>query len=531
MRVDGDAVNAALNDWSPKHRLVAAELARHDFYFFTRWMFLQRRNYTWLRGPHHKLICDTLMRVYEGEITRLVINIAPRYSKTELAIVNFIAWTLGRAPDSEFIHTSYSDTLATMNAFGARELVQHPAYQEIFPRVRIRSDSAAKDHWRTTEGGVVYATGAKGTITGFGAGKMREGFGGFIGIDDPHKPDEARSDLVRKGVIERFQNTLESRKNSPHTPIVVIMQRLHEEDLAGWLLGTKPLQEGLTLREPGGNGEAWHHLCIDTIRPDGTALWPAKHDIDTLLRMQIAAPMTFAGQYRQRPSTAEGNVFKPDQLVIVDAIPHGTEFIRAWDFAASVPVAGSDPDWTVGLSLGKCPDGRFIIADVVRFQGRPDDVDKALKNTAMRDGTKVRQHIPQDPGQAGKSQVVAQTKTLSGFMVMSDPVSGDKVTRAEPFASQMNVGNVMMLRAEWNAPLISEYRVFPNGKHDDQVDAGADAFNAHNMGNTGMLEFMKAAAERSKALEAADLANEAPAGSAMAILNAIKKQALEAPPK
>lgn len=502
--------------WSEKERQVAAELARHDFYFFSRWMFLQRRAYHWLRGPHHKIICEALTRVFDGLCPRLIINVAPRYSKTELAIVNFIAWTLGQQPDSEYIHTSYSDTLATLNAFSARELVQHPAYQEIFPRVSIRADSAAKDHWRTTAGGVVYATGGKGTITGFGAGKMREGFGGAILIDDPHKPDEARSDVVRQGVIDRFQNTLESRKNSPHTPIILIMQRLHEADLGGWLL-------------EGGNGEQWEHVCIPTLREDGTALWPQKHDADTLRRMQRAAPYTFAGQYQQAPSAAEGNVFKPDMLQIVDAIPHGTEFVRAWDLAGSVPEVGRDPDWTVGLNLGKCPDGRFIIADVVRMQGLPDEVDKTLKNTAMRDGGRVRIHLAQDPGQAGKAQIAHQTKNLAGFTVLSDPASGDKITRAEPFASQVNVGNVMMLRAEWNAALIAEYRVFPNGRHDDQVDAGADAFNKHNMGNTGMLDFMRAAAERAEALEKAEQANAPPPGSAMAIFEAIKKQSLQTP--
>lgn len=514
--------------WSDKERLVASEIARHDFYFFTRWMFLQRKAYRWLRGPHHKLICDVLTKVYEGEINRLIINIAPRYSKTETAVDNFVAWTLGKNPDSEYIHPSYSGTLATLNSWQTREIVTHPAYQEIFPGVQLRSDSSAKDHWRTTAGGVMYATGVGGTITGFGAGKMREGFGGAIIIDDPHKADEARSDVIRSGVIEWFQNTLESRKNSPHTPIIVIMQRLHEADLAGWLLGEAPIVDGLTYREAGGNGERWHHLCIGTIRPDGTALWPEKHDILTLRRMQQAAPIMFAGQYDQRPSTAEGNVYKPDMIQVVNAIPVGTEFIRAWDFGASVPAPGRDPDWTVGGLLGRCPDGRYIIADVTRMQGLPDEVKKALKNTAARDGGRIRQHIPQDPGQAGKAQVADLTKALSGHIVLSDPVSGDKVTRSEPFASQVNVGNVMMIKAEWNTPLVNELRVFPNGKHDDQADALADAFNALNMGNTGMLEYLRAAAERAAVLAAEEEKNKpAEPGSAMAIFEAIRKQALQ----
>ncbi len=220
------------SDATMRERFVAAEMARQDMYFFSRWMFQQRRGFQWRRAPHHRLICDALMRVFRGECTRLIINIPPRYSKTELAVVMFIAWCLGKVPDAEFIHTSYSATLAANNSANVRDLVTHEAYREVFPGVALQDESRA--HWSTTAGGVMYATGAQGTITGFGAGKMREGFGGAIVIDDPHKADEARSDVVRQGVIDWFVNTLESRKNDPErTPIILIMQRLHEQDLSG----------------------------------------------------------------------------------------------------------------------------------------------------------------------------------------------------------------------------------------------------------------------------------------------------------
>ena len=182
--------------------------------------------------------------------------------------MNFVAWAMGQVPDAEFIHASYSGTLAVENSASVRTVMQHEAYREVFPAAQLASD--AKGHWKTTAGGVMYAAGAGGTITGFGAGKHRDGFGGAIIIDDPHKPDEARSDVIRQGVIDWFQNTLESRKNSPTTtPIVLIMQRLHEKDLAGWLLG-------------GGNGEQWEHVCLPALRDDGTALWPEKHDVEAL---------------------------------------------------------------------------------------------------------------------------------------------------------------------------------------------------------------------------------------------------------
>ncbi len=423
-------------------------------------MFLQQRGFKWLRGPHHPRVADALMRVFRGEWTRLIINEPPRYSKTR-QVTDFVAWSLGKVPDAEFIYTSYSGRLAASNSWQTREFVGHPSFREVFPECALRADSQARDEWRTTAGGCIYAAGAGGTITGYGAGKLRDGFGGAIIIDDPHKPDEARSDIIREGVIEWFQNTLESRKNSPHTPIILIMQRLHESDLAGWLLN-------------GGNGEKWEHLCLEAIQPDGTALWPEKHTIETLRQMQAAAPYTFSGQYQQRPTPPEGGIFMPDKMPVCTAIPIGTRFVRGWDLAASQ----DDGDWTAGGKLGLMPDGRWVIADMRRFQGRPEAVEAGIKNAADSDGTEVAVELPQDPGQAGVAQVAYLTRVLAGHTVHASPESGDKVTRAEPLASQVNVGNVAMLKAPWNDALVSEMRMFPNGTYDDQIDCLARGFNA-----------------------------------------------------
>ncbi len=437
--------------------------ARDDFYSFVRWMFFQRKHFHWLAAPHHQRICEALDRVYQGEIKRLIINVPPRYSKTEL-VLNWLAWCLGRAPDAEFILTSYAAQLAINNSWIARELVQHEEYRAIFPDTQLRSDSAAKHDWRTTAGGTVYAAGSGGTITGFGAGKQRPGFGGAIIIDDPHKPDEANSDVMRQNVLDWFQNTLESRKNDPkNTPIVLIMQRLHEHDLAGWLLN-------------GGNGEKWEHVCLPALNEQtGEALWPEKHTAEMLRTMQQASPYNFAGQYQQRPAPLEGGLFKPDSIPVIDAIPEGQsiKWVRGWDLAATV-----DGDFTAGGKIGRLADGRFVIADMVRLRCGPDERDAAMANTASRDGKGTRISIPQDPGQAGKTQVLYLTRKLAGYTVDSSPETGDKVTRAEPLAAQVNVGNVMMLRGPWNDQLINEMRMFPNGANDDQIDSLSRAFAA-----------------------------------------------------
>lgn len=256
------------------------------------------------------------------------------------------------------------------------------------------------------------------------------------------------------------------------------MQRLHEHDLSGWLLG-------------GGNGEEWEHICLPALQDDGTALWPEKHSVEDLERMERAAPYVFAGQYRQRPSPPAGGVIKPDQIEVIDALPAGSiSWVRGWDLASAV-----DGDYTAGGKLGKLEDGRFVIGDMVRLRCGPDERDKALKNTAARDSKTVRVSIPQDPGQAGKTQALYLTRELAGYPVHTSPESGDKVTRAEPLAAQINVGNVLMLRGPWNDELINEMRLFPNGSFDDQVDALSRSFAALMGGNTGMLDFMQKAAD------------------------------------
>jgi predicted phage terminase large subunit-like protein len=268
-------------------------------------------------------------------------------------------------------------------------------------------------------------------------------------------------------VIEWFRDTLESRKNSKDTPIILMMQRLHEEDLAGWLLS-------------GGNGEHWEHINLPALREDGTSLWPSKHSVEDLKRMEEATPWVFSSQYQQKPVPAGGVIFKTDKFIIEDARPKSRiKKFRAWDFAAT----DDDGDWTVGALVSQSADKRHTVEDVKRFRGGPEEVEKQLVATAKVDGPDVYISLPKDPGQAGKSQVMYFTRVLSGFRVFDSPETGDKATRAAPFASQVNVGNVAIVRGEWNLPFLREVGSFPYGKHDDQVDAASRGFNALNEGS------------------------------------------------
>ena len=210
---------------------------RTDLFQFTKAMFKARKGFDLVENWHQAAICEALEKVVIGRTKRLIINIPPRSGKTELAVINFIAWCMGNWPDSEFIHASYSARLATNNTFNARAVMQSELYSEVFAPPAFRHDSNAKNEFRTEQGGVVYATGSDGTITGYGAGKMRETFGGCVIVDDPHKAGEANSVLMRQNVKDWFSTTMESRLNNRNVPIIIIMQRLHEDDLSGWLLG------------------------------------------------------------------------------------------------------------------------------------------------------------------------------------------------------------------------------------------------------------------------------------------------------
>lgn len=276
-------------------------------------------------------------------------------------------------------------------------------------------------------------------------------------IDDISKPNDALSETMRASTIEWFRGTLESRKNSPDTPIIIVMQRLHEQDLSGWLLD-------------GGNGEEWELLKIPALREDGSSFWPKQFPLDMLERLEKSNPFTFAGQYQQEPSPRGGGFFKPSNIEIIEALPADIKWVRGWDLAATA----KGGDYTVGAKVG-VKDGITYIADIRREQGSPDEVERLIVQTAKTDG--CLQSIPQDPGAAGKSVVSYLSKKLAGTRFKFSQETGDKATRAEPVAAQINVGNVKMIKAEWNEVLTHELASFPMGAHDDIVDAMSRSYN------------------------------------------------------
>lgn len=435
-----------------------------DLLVFTQKMFPARRGGEFKANWHQEIICSALERVVLGRCKRLILNVPPRSGKTEVAVINYIAWCMGLWPDSEFIHASYSKRLATANTYAVRALMQSEEYRQVFPWTSLQDDSRAKDEFRTAQGGIVYATGADGTITGYGAGKMRDGFGGAIIIDDPHKAGEASSPVMRANVIDWFQTTMESRKNRPDTPIILIMQRLHEDDLSGFLLG-------------GGNGEEWEHICVPAMNDEGESFWEEQFPLKDLRRQEAANPYVFAGQFMQRPAPKGGGMFPVDRFQPVDHVPGPDQIAascRYWDKAGT---AGGGA-FTAGVLMHRLKDGRFCVSDVRRGQWGALDRENHIKQTAILDGKQVPVMIEQEPGSGGKESAEATIRNLAGFTVKADRPKGDKELRAEPYAAQVQGGNVLIVRGPWNRAFLDEHELFPNGKFKDQVDAASAAFAA-----------------------------------------------------
>lgn len=323
------------------HHKVARVKCQQSLLFHTRYFFKKNQGRKFILNQHHYAIADALEAVLRGDIKRLIINVAPRYTKTELAVKNFIGHGLSLNPRSKYIHLSYGDDIALDNSESIKDTLQSEEYRLLFPEIKIKKDAKAKDKWYTEQGGGVLARSAGGQVTGFGAGLMamteeerkrleREEmdafskeideffeetgitveetnldvkwkFNGAIIIDDPIKPEDADQDTVREKINHRFDSTIRNRVNDRDTPIIVIMQRLHPMDLSGYL-------------QRDSEADKWTVLSLPCIQQDGTALWPFKHSIEELKALRKANELVFERQYQQNPKPKAGLMFPEDEL-------------------------------------------------------------------------------------------------------------------------------------------------------------------------------------------------------------------------
>lgn len=413
-----------------------------------------------------------LEAVTHGQITRLLTNCPPGLMKSLLHSVFWPAWEWGPAglPHLRYLTSSYSQDNVMRDNTKMRRLVESEWYQAMWPTVRMAHDQNAKGKFENT---------ASGGREGRTFASLTGGRGDRVIIDDPHSTETAESDVERKNTIRIFRESITDRLNDlERSAIVVIMQRLHSDDVAGTILKLGLPYEHLCLpmEYEGPSNKATSIGFTDPRTYQGELLLPERFSRDTVEKLKIAkGTYAYAGQYQQRPTPREGGLFKRHWFEgkIRRVSPEGVRWVRHWDLAATKSVAAAR---TAGVKLGKAPDGSYWVGHAVKTQDEGNEVRKLIKSTAETDGKGVEISLPQDPGQAGKVQAKDMIAMLAGWVVRAEPETGDKVTRAEPFSVQCEAGNVYLIEGEWNADYLDELCLFPGGSFKDQVDASSGAF-------------------------------------------------------
>lgn len=427
---------------------------------------------------HHAILCDYLDKFIGGQIKRLMVFMPPRHGKSELVSRRLPAYILGRNPDAQIIACSYSADLASRMNRDVQRIIDDERYSRLFPDTRLFGANvrtvAQGTYLRNSDIFEVVGHGGCYRSAGVGGGITGMGFNYGI-IDDPIKNrEEAESITYRDNLWDWYTSTFYTRQEKGGA-ILITVTRWHMDDIAGRLIELAQADHAepwTIIRFPALKDEADPH----DPREIGEPLWPNKYDAEALGNIRIATgAYQWASLYQQRPAPLEGGLFKAGRTPFVDVAPADAKRIRWWDIAATA----GDGNYTVGALLSRVEPGMFFVEDVIRGRWDTDQRDAIIRQTAELDMTRghVRQFLPQDPGQAGKSQVAAFTRLLSGLPVYTERETGDKVVRADPFASQWNAGNVSIVRAAWNRAYLEELLSFPNGQFDDQVDASSGAFN------------------------------------------------------
>ncbi|MGI4851340.1 MAG: phage terminase large subunit [Janthinobacterium lividum] len=417
-------------------------------------------------AAHHRVLIDRLQAVERGDIRRLIVNLPPGSAKSTYASIMFPAWYMARNPNTNIIGLSYGSDLAESFSSKLRVVVE-----ENSPTLGygIMANSRSRELWHTDNGCQYRCAGITGGVTGFRAN--------LAIIDDPIRNwSDAFSPIIKATVWEEYEASVLTRLK-PGGAIVIIQTRWAPDDLSGRLI-----------EEQSGK---WHVLRMPALCEDiddplgrniGEALWPEYQTLGMMEDLRdTMSDLVWSGLYQQRPRPLEGNLFNVANMNSVRNLPSGitvTQTVRHWDLAGTAEAEGRKPDWTVGVKLSKLSNGAYIIEDVARMRGDPAAVEMFLISTATEDGRDVHIGLPQDPGAAGKSSYMYAARALAGYRVTAIPQSGNKIQRAMPASSQVNAGNIMLREGKWNSTFIEELASFPGGKHDDQVDAFASAFNA-----------------------------------------------------
>lgn len=447
---------------------------------------------------HIGLIAEHLEAVTMRQITDLLINIPPGCMKSYEVSVFWPAWEWIDHPEERYLCGSYDEALAIRDNRRSRDIIESADYQRYWP-LDLRSDQNTKTRYDNLKSGWRIGTSVGGKGTGEHPTRKI--------IDDPHNVKQSLSDNMRGEALSWFSGTMATRGMALNAATIIIMQRLHQGDLSGHVLEQLPGQFVhicLPMRyEPPAwvevNGQRALKPRMETTpiggkdprTEPGELLWPELFDepkvakAEAILRSEMGE-FGVAGQMAQRPVPEEGGQFKREWFPIVDAVPADARIIaraRGWDCAATE----GGGDWTAGVRMSLTSGGMVYVEDVVRGQWGTKAFEGEggiLKQTVRMDPPATRQREEQEPGSAGKKLIEFHATLLRGYDYRGTTATGDKQTRARPFAAQCAVGNVCLVRGPWNKAYVDELCLFPNGVHDDQVDGSANAFNEIALGGT-----------------------------------------------
>lgn len=402
----------------------------------------------------------------DGPIKRLIITAPPGSAKTRYTSHLLPPFALMRHPRWQIIGASHTSQYAELVSRKVQDYIRD---NEHVLEYGLRTEAVGE--WETSKGGTYFGTGVGGPLPGRRSD--------LAILDDLIKGrEDAESQNSRDKAWDWFWGSLRHR-GKPNSRIVLMTTRWHEDDLAGRLMKYQPgVWRVVNMKAQAEEDDPLGRAPSEWLWNDptdeygfGAELPGRKAEMEANGRMR-----EWWSQYQGTPRAPDGILFKVQKFPVLPALPAGGEFVRAWDLASTAKIGTMDPDWTVGVKLGRMPDRSFVIADVVRFRGTSNEVEQAIRATAQQDGHGVRIGLPQDPGQAGKAQIVYLTSKLEGYTVISSTESGSKETRAMPVVSQAEVGNVGVLDRPWRAALLDELAGFPSGAKDDQVDALSRAF-------------------------------------------------------
>lgn len=447
-------------------------IVRSDFSsFMARVLHTVDPGAVYMPGWHLGLMCEYLEQVRQGNIQRLLINMPPRMMKSIVTSVAWPAWLLGHDPTVRILAASYSERLALKHAQDCRLVLQSGWYRRIFPGTRIAEGENEKHKFVTTRRGYRLATSVGGTVTGEG--------GGFLILDDPHNPAQALSHSQRNQGIEWFRHTFLSRLDDKRRGgVVVVMQRLHPEDLSHMLLAEKG---------------RWEHCCLPAladmrlvhqigalrkIRRSGESLHPGREPPALLrqIRDELGSAV-FAAQYQQNPQPLEGGVFKPEwvrrYLPGEDAQMQEGRRIQSWDTAIKT---AAHHDYSVCVTLYENTEG-WQVHEVWRQRVAYPELRRAV--VAQTEKWQPEAVLIEDAA-AGQSLLQELRESTRLPLIAVRPVQ-DKITRAASVSALVEAGKLFLPSAhssrgegggnDWLAIFEEELFSFPHTAHDDQVDA------------------------------------------------------------